>query len=78
MHINSLLYVLLMFMTMPGLRMDINVTLPWAVTSIILHANNDKNDEIYDKIGAILSPKLETKALLLHNQTFHNFIEKLR
>ena len=65
MHINSLLYVLFMFMTMPGLRMDINVTLPWAVTSIILHANNDKNDEIYDKIGAKLSPPNGNKSLII-------------
>ena len=67
-HINSLLYVLFMFMTMPGLRMDINVTLPWAVkravTSIILHANNDKNDGIYNKIGAKSSPPNENKSLI--------------
>ena len=66
-----------MFMTMPGLRMDINVTLPWAVTLIILHANNNKMMTYMTKLGQNRLPQMKTKALQ-HNQTFHNFIEKLR
>ena len=53
-----------MFMTMPGLRMDINVTLPWAVTLIILHANNDKTMTYMTKLGQNRLPQMKTKALL--------------
>ena len=62
MHICSLLYILFMFMTMPGLRMDINVTLPWAVTLIILHANNDKTMTYMTKLGQNRLPQMKTKA----------------